>query len=95
MEIIFKGLILAIFTLLIVKVHYSMELEQSRRSRPIFFVRLLISGYAGFLPIPVLRRPDNTAEKILIRKINTTVSLFWGLCLAVMLVLAMSDKLLV
>ena len=91
---IFKTMIFALFTLLIVKIYFCIELEQARKSRHLFFTQLLINGYAGFLPFPILRRPDNSVEKILIKKINVTVGLFWGLCFAIMLLLVVSDRVL-
>ena len=79
-----KILILLSIISLCVRIYYSIKLEDINKSNASILGKMIGGVFGGGVIFPILRKPTNSKERILIRNANIAVILFWSLFIVTM-----------
>ena len=72
-----KILILLSIISLCVRIYYGIKLEDMNKSNASILGKMIGGVYGGGVIFPILRKPKNSKERIIIRNSNIAVILFW------------------
>jgi hypothetical protein len=77
---------------LIVKIYYTIRLQNINKSKPQFFAKMFFGVYGLGIIFPIFRKPQDSKEKKIIKGANIAIGLFYFFFITTLVLVALDSS---